>query len=313
MDLFSYVIDFLFEWNLCILMFTFYTLVISVSGLAVHFSKQIPVPDFFLQAFKFGKMAHDARPWKIISMMEVPKRWFFHFYITASVVITMTALQMWSIYTMGNPLSHWTSFTLDVLTVQHRKSTVSATDAGVSLLLLMLHIFRRLYENLCVSVFSSSHMNILHYLVGHTHYIGAIALMIAEAPGFDNDSPDIAITALQAHHVLGFVLYIIGFTMQHQSLRKLAGLRKNSGEHVKHEHKMPEGGMFEYLSCPHMFAEVLVYIGILIVLQGHTGWLVVTIWVLSNQIQVALMNHSWYVGTFKDYPKHRRAIFPFVL
>ncbi|XP_064103727.1 polyprenol reductase-like [Macrobrachium nipponense] len=312
MELFNYIVDFLFEWNLCILMFAFYTLLVSVSGLAVHFAGQIPVPDFFLQAYKFGKMAHDARPWKIISMMEVPKRWFFHFYIVASVVITMAALQMWSIYVMGNPLSHWTSFILDFLTVQHRKSSVSVTAAGISLLLLMLHLYRRLYESLCVSVFSSSHMNIIHYIFGHTHYIGTIALMVSEAPGFDN-SLDIVVTALQVHHVVGLVLYIIGSSMQHQSFRILAGLRKNSREDLKHEHKMPEGGMFEYLSCPHMFAELLVYTGILIVLQGHTGWLVVTIWVISNQIQVALMNHSWYISTFKDYPKHRRAILPFVL
>ncbi|XP_068221089.1 polyprenol reductase [Palaemon carinicauda] len=313
MEFLDYIVTFIFKWNLCILVFNFFTLVISVGGLVVQFSKKIPVPDFFLQAFKFGKMAHDARPWKIISLMEVPKRWFIHFYISASIIITLTALQMWSIYIMGNPMLHWTSFILDILTIQERKSGASATAAGISLLMLMLHIYRRLYENLFVSVFSSSYMNILHYIVGHTHYIGAIALLVSEAPGFDSDSLGITFTAVEFHHILGFILYLLGFTIQHQSLQILAGLRKNSKKGVKHAHRMPEGGMFEFLSCPHMFAEVLVYIGILIVLQAHTGWLVVTVWVISNQIQVALMNHSWYLDTFKDYPKHRKAILPFIL
>lgn len=33
----------------------------------------------------------------------------------------------------------------------------------------------------------------------------------------------------------------------------------------------------------------------------------------THQVQVAVMNHRWYLDTFKDYPKHRCAIIPFLL
>lgn len=66
--------------------------------------------------------------------------------------------------------------------------SVTSTSAAIGLVLLALQIYRRLYENLFVSVFSSGHINILHYIVGHTHYLGAVTLLLAEAPGFDGQS-----------------------------------------------------------------------------------------------------------------------------
>ncbi|KAK7074947.1 Steroid 5 alpha-reductase 3 [Halocaridina rubra] len=189
---------------------------------------------------------------------------------------------------------------------------VSTTSAAISIVLFALHIYRRLYENLFVSVFSSSHMNIMHYIVGHTHYWGAMMLLIAHFPAFSSSDSKTTFSPLEFCHIIGMFLYLYGFIVQHQSLRILAGLRSDRGKDAQ-KHKMPAGGMFEVVSCPHMMAEVLVYVGILFVLQKHTGWLAVTVWVICNQIQVALMNHKWYQETFKDYPRNRKAIFPGVL
>lgn len=57
------------------------------------------------------------------------------------------------------------------------------------------------------------------------------------------------------------------------------------GKAAKEKHMMPRGGMFDLLSCPHMFAEVLVYVGITFVLWRHTEWLFVTTWVICNQVR----------------------------
>lgn len=314
MELINTLFEILLEWNLCVVMLTVYILAISAGGIIINFLPYLPVPDFFLQAFKFGKMSHDGPPWKILSLLEVPKRWFFHFYITASVIVTGTGMLMWNIYVSQNSLPHWMNTVLDILTIPDRRSTVNATTAAISLVMLALQIYRRLYENLFVSEFSSSRMNVIHYIVGHTHYVGAVALLVAQAPGFNKKDLVIDFSSVEIHHIIGMLVYICGFIVQSQSIRILADLRRKNGKkHVKDKHKMPEGGMFEIVSCPHMLAEVLVYVGILIILGRHTGWLIVTSWVVSNQIQVAVMNHKWYHETFKDYPRHRRAIFPFIL
>lgn len=302
-----------YEWNLCRLMFVIYIVVISLSGTVINFmASVVPLPDFFLQAFKFGKMAH-GRANRFISLFEIPKRCFYHFYVVASLAVTAAIIQMGLLYIKGGALPTWEKSLFDVLTSPERKPAVTSTSAAIGLVLLALQIYRRLYENLFVSVFSSGHINILHYIVGHTHYLGAVTLLLAEAPGFDGQKFDDTFTSVEMCHVIGCILCLAGYVLQFSSLNILASLRKNSGKAAKEKHMMPRGGMFDLLSCPHMFAEVLVYVGITFVLWRHTEWLFVTTWVICNQVQVAVMNHKWYRETFKDYPLKRKAIFPFLL
>ncbi|KAG7163892.1 Polyprenol reductase-like [Homarus americanus] len=263
------IFDLLLEWDLSRLMFIVYLVIISLSGTLVNFFREmVPLPHFFLQAFKYGKMAHSTHVNTLISRLEVPKKYSIH---------------------------------------------VSGTSAALGLCLLAAQIYRRLYENLYINVFSFGHINVFHYIVGHTHYLGAAALLLSQAPGFDGTDSHISFSALDFWHVIGTIICIYGFTVQNKSLRLLAALRKHKDKNMKEKHVIPQGGMFEVVSCPHMFAEVVVYVGILIVLRTHMGWGIVTLWVMSNQIQVAVMNHRWYQKTFKDYPRSRRAIFPFLL
>ncbi|XP_045584966.1 polyprenal reductase isoform X2 [Procambarus clarkii] len=314
MEVFDSIMNLLIEWNLCILMFILYCVIISLGGVLVNFVRvSIPLPNIFLQAFKFGKMAHTGHINALVTHLEVPKRWFAHFYISASVIVTVALVQLWNLYVLRVPLPPWVSVTLDVLTTPHRRPTVNATTAALGIILLAIQIYRRLYENLFISVFSSGRINILHYIVGHTHYVGAVVLLLSQAPGFDGAEQHISFTGIEFWQIVGTIICFFGFAIQNKSLRMLAALRRNHGKKMKEKYMMPQGGLFEVVSCPHMFAEVVVYVGILVILRTHIGWSVVTIWVISNQIQVAIMNHKWYQETFKDYPCNRRAIIPFLL
>lgn len=76
------------------------------------------------------------------------------------------------------------------------------------------------------------------------------------------------------------------------------------------KHLMPVGGYFDVVSAPHMLFEVLMYTFLTVILIGNTSWPWVFIWVVANQIENAWLSHKWYLETFKDYPKERRAIFP---
>lgn len=57
-----------------------------------------------------------------------------------------------------------------------------------------------------------------------------------------------------------------------------------TGKQMQEKYLMPEGGLFEVVSCPHMLAEVVIYVGVLVILGPLTDWLWVTLWVLSNQV-----------------------------
>lgn len=86
-----------------------------------------------------------------------------------------------------------------------------------------------------------------------------------------------------------------------------------SGEVTTYQHHIPRGGWFELVSCPHYFMEVLIYtaMGMVAGLSHYTLWSVV-IFVYVNQIVAAKISHEWYKKTFKDYPKERTALIPYI-
>lgn len=79
-------------------------------------------------------------------------------------------------------------------------------------------------------------------------------------------------------------------------------------------HRVPNGGWFELVSCPHYFAELLIYISLSLVLGGLsiTWWLVV-LYVFFNQALAAQLCHDLYRSKYESYPRHRKAFIPFVL
>lgn len=83
---------------------------------------------------------------------------------------------------------------------------------------------------------------------------------------------------------------------------------------VSLNHHMPSGGAFEYVSCPHYFAEIVMYCSACFILNGssYTWWLV-CLWTVTNQIFTGLISHRWYQEKFKDYPSNRKAVIPFLL
>lgn len=87
-----------------------------------------------------------------------------------------------------------------------------------------------------------------------------------------------------------------------------------AGRVVTQKHLIPRGGLFDLVSCPHYFAEILIYISINLIFHGRsTTWWMICCFVAINQIIAGLFSHHWYLQTFKDYPKQRRAVIPFLL
>lgn len=69
------VLDLLYQFNLCKVMFVFYIVTISLSGCVINFmSEVVAAPPLLLQAFKFGKMAHRSQVSRLLAALEVPRR-----------------------------------------------------------------------------------------------------------------------------------------------------------------------------------------------------------------------------------------------
>lgn len=134
---------------------------------------------------------------------------------------------------------------------------------------------------------------------------------------------------LRWYHVLALCLFLWASYHQHVCHRILASLRgsgkRAAGGHGKGaagghgqanmSYGRPDGDWFELVSCPHYFAEILIYVSVLLCCvwtEVWSCWWLVVVYVVSTLGLSARQAHSWYQQKYEDYPKHRRAIIPWL-
>jgi 3-oxo-5-alpha-steroid 4-dehydrogenase 1 len=109
--------------------------------------------------------------------------------------------------------------------------------------------------------------------------------------------------------LLGTALFVAGFAINVSSDSILINLRA-PGES---DYKIPQGGLFKYVSCPNFLGEIIEWIGFAILSWSLPG-VVYALWVSLTLFATALGTHRWYLERFGDrYPRERRAIIPYLI
>lgn len=106
----------------------------------------------------------------------------------------------------------------------------------------------------------------------------------------------------------GFFLFLLG---QISNLYHHILLRKLRSGVVK-EYKIPEGGLFPYVNCPHYLSEIIAWIGIAIM----TKYLIVfglTFVMASYLVGRSINTTRWYKEKIPNFPSDRKSIIPFVI
>ena len=109
------------------------------------------------------------------------------------------------------------------------------------------------------------------------------------------------------HVILGVSIFFLGLTINWVSDNRLIGLRKKKSGYF-----IPEGGLFNYISCPNHFGEILEWTGFAIAAWNAPA-LSFAIWSICNLLPRTLNHHAWYKEYFPDYPQNRKAVIPFLL
>lgn len=108
--------------------------------------------------------------------------------------------------------------------------------------------------------------------------------------------------------IIGGGLFVIGFLTNQYHDKLLLDLRKkNNGEY-----KIPQGGLFRYVSCPNFLGEIIEWGGFALMtwcLPSFSFFF----WTFVNLVPRALDHHKWYKQHFEDYPRERKAVIPFIL
>ena len=106
--------------------------------------------------------------------------------------------------------------------------------------------------------------------------------------------------------VTGLLMFFIGFTINTISDSKLIALRKKGNGY-----QIPKGWLFEYISCPNHFGEIIEWIGFTVAARSLPA-LSFAVWTFCNLGPRANNHHKWYNEYFTDYPKKRKIVLPYI-
>lgn len=105
--------------------------------------------------------------------------------------------------------------------------------------------------------------------------------------------------------LIGLTIFAVGFYINRWADAVLLALRK-PGETG---YKIPKGGLYDYISCPNYFGEIIEWTGFAI-----AAWSLpaasFAIWTVANLAPRAVLHQKWYHQKFPDYPKTRNALLP---
>ncbi|KAI9138503.1 putative membrane dehydrogenase protein [Paraphysoderma sedebokerense] len=113
---------------------------------------------------------------------------------------------------------------------------------------------------------------------------------------------------------VGVLVWVLGLYVNTKSDDILMKLRKKKDkDDDKKKYFIPRGFLYEYISCPNYFGEVLEWTGYCIASNFSLPSIAFVILTFTNLFPRALSTHKWYQEKFKDYPKNRKAFFPFLI
>lgn len=108
--------------------------------------------------------------------------------------------------------------------------------------------------------------------------------------------------------IAGAIVFISGFIINKTADEKLRRLRnENPNEYV-----IPRGWLFDYISSPHYFGEIIEWGGWALMTWSLPGF-AFFVFTFANLFPRAINTHRWYRGKFPAYPPGRKAVIPFIL
>jgi 3-oxo-5-alpha-steroid 4-dehydrogenase 1 len=122
--------------------------------------------------------------------------------------------------------------------------------------------------------------------------------------------------------LLGSLIFFAGFasnivadsTLSALRVRDVQGGQKTASlkQRSQSQYKIPRGGLFELVSCANYASEILEWTGFAIASWSLPA-LAFAVFTFCNLAPRAHHHHLWYLEKFReDYPKHRRAVIPYL-
>ncbi|CAI9091430.1 OLC1v1026464C1 [Oldenlandia corymbosa var. corymbosa] len=166
---------------------------------------------------------------------------------------------------------------------------------------LTIHFFKRVIEVLCIHRYSGGMEIDTAIPISISYFLSTVTLIYTQhlTNGHPEPSIDLKFVGLAL-----FFIGIIGNFYHHFLLSRL----RSPGEK---QYKIPRGGMFDLVICPHYLFEILGFVGVTCISQ--------TVYALAFTLGTAcylsgrsLATREWYKSKFDDFPENTKALIPFI-
>jgi hypothetical protein len=259
----------------------------------------------------YGKLRSTSTSTNIITRVSnwsVHKSYFSVFYVVATCWNSALLWSMWQ--RLVHARNGWL-FTLLADYDTPNTTDLTATDVVWLATLMQVHVMKRLYEHLFIIKRGKQATLPVHILVlSIVYYVGAcVGVWIDGAPALG-----IWGSVVPGHigwrHALGTVAFAVSSITQTACHIQLANLRKGPGDAGRYVR--PNGGLFDYVACPHYLAEIGIYTSYAFLSNWSLTTCSIVLLVVGNLSFSARDTLQWYRRKFEDYPPSRRALIPFL-
>ncbi|KAH7661634.1 3-oxo-5-alpha-steroid 4-dehydrogenase (NADP(+)) protein [Dioscorea alata] len=176
--------------------------------------------------------------------------------------------------------------------------------SGRSLLVrtvLSLHFFKRVFEVVFIHQYSGQ-MTLKYAIAGTMNdFLNTVSLLYAQYLTQDTPEPSFDLKSV------GILLFLIGITGNFYHHYLLSKLRKKNDK----GYKIPTGGLFSLVICPHYLFEIIDFLGIALISQTLYSFT----WFSGALVYLMGRSYStrkWYLSKFENFPGDVKALIPFV-
>ncbi|KAK9061375.1 hypothetical protein SSX86_018556 [Deinandra increscens subsp. villosa] len=167
---------------------------------------------------------------------------------------------------------------------------------------LTIHFFKRILEVLFVHKFSGFMMVDVAITIGVSYCVSTATMIYAQYLSQGLPSPVVDL------RYVGIAMFLIGISGNLYHHYILSSLRKEGDR----EYKIPKGGLFDLIICPHYFFEVVEFIGVSCISQTMFSvcFTLGTIFLLLGRSRGT---REWYVSKFgSSFRSDIKAIIPYL-
>jgi len=200
----------------------------------------------------------------------------------------------WAIYAL---------FALKILPVYKNPETPLNINQKVAFMLWMTHYTKRLLETIFVHEFGTLTMPVFNLFKNCLYYWS-----FAAAVGFNVNLPN-AQDLPSWHLYLGFPWFCTFMLLNFMCHMRLKYMRpKGTNDFV-----IPHGGLFEYITCPNYFCEIMTWFGFNILTGFTPAGVAFNIVGTLQMLQWARQRRDKFIKLFgSKWPKNRYVLFPFI-